>query len=146
MTVKTTIFTHRPRVLPARFSFCVWRPNRLLMTSQWPDNCDAITWIAISNSSDIVFIHGDIHGWSIFRYTFLEYVCLHRRMTKMAWNVHNTSLYSYLDLWDHQINQEMLMCIKNALKLRTNSDNRLMSWRRWIYGVILCYWYTKCLN
>ena len=29
----------------ARFSFCWWRHNQLLMTSQWPDNCDAITWI-----------------------------------------------------------------------------------------------------
>ena len=34
------------------------------MTSQWPDNCDAITWIVISNSLDIDFIHGDIHGRS----------------------------------------------------------------------------------
>ena len=32
------------------------------MTSQWPDNCDAITWIVISNSLDIDFIHGDIHA------------------------------------------------------------------------------------
>ena len=47
-----------------RFSFCWWRPNRLLMTSQWPDNCDAITWIVISYSLDIDFIHGDMHGRS----------------------------------------------------------------------------------
>ena len=31
------------------------------MTSQWPDNCDAITWIVMFNSLDIDFIHGDIH-------------------------------------------------------------------------------------
>ena len=59
---KTISFTHRPRVSLARFSFCWWRHNRLLMTSQWPDNCDAITWIVISNSLDIDYIHGDIHG------------------------------------------------------------------------------------
>ena len=35
----------------------------LLMTSQWPDKCDAITWIVISNSLDIDF-HGNIHGRS----------------------------------------------------------------------------------
>ena len=64
MTIKTTIFTHRPRVSLARFSFCWWRHNRLLMTSQWPDNCDTITWIVISNSLDIEFIYGDIHGRS----------------------------------------------------------------------------------
>ena len=52
--IKTTIFTHRPRVSLARFSFCWWRHNRFLVTSQWPDNCDAITWIMISNSLDIV--------------------------------------------------------------------------------------------
>ena len=61
---KMTIFTHRPRVSLARFSFCYWRHNRLLMMSQWPDNCDAIAWIVIFNSLDIDLIHGDIHGWS----------------------------------------------------------------------------------
>ena len=33
------------------------------MTSQWPDNCEAITRIVISNL-DIDFIYGDIHGRS----------------------------------------------------------------------------------
>ena len=61
--VKTTIFTHRPHVSLPQFSFCWWQHNRLPKTSQWLDNCDAITWIVISNSLDIDFIHGDIHGW-----------------------------------------------------------------------------------
>ena len=34
------------------------------MTSQWPDNYDANTWQVISNSLDIDFIHGNIHGRS----------------------------------------------------------------------------------
>ena len=34
----------------------------LVMTSQWPNICDAITWIIISNPLDIDFLHGDIHG------------------------------------------------------------------------------------
>ena len=79
-TLKTTIFTHRSRVSLARFSFCWWRHNRLLMTSQWPDNCDAITWIMISNSLDINFIHGDIHGRSCKKLGFLlsvNYVVCH---------------------------------------------------------------------
>ena len=63
-TIKTKIFTHRPRGSLAQSTFCWWRHNRVLMTSQWPDNCDAITWIVISNSLDIDFIHGDIHGRS----------------------------------------------------------------------------------
>ena len=62
MTIKTTGFTHHPRVSLTRFSFCWCRHNRLLMTSQWPDNCDVITWMVISNSLDVDFIHGDIHG------------------------------------------------------------------------------------
>ena len=48
----------------ARFTFCWWRLNRLAMTSPWPDNCDANTWQVISNSLDIDFIHGNIHGRS----------------------------------------------------------------------------------
>ena len=64
MMMKTTIFTHHPVVSLALLSFCWWRHNRLLMTSQWPDNCDTITWIVISNSLNIDFIHGDIHGRS----------------------------------------------------------------------------------
>ena len=59
-----TIFTHRTRVPLVRFSFCWWRHNRLLMTSQWPDNCDAITWTVISNLLDIDFIHGVINSQS----------------------------------------------------------------------------------
>ena len=48
----------------AWFLFCWWHHNQLLMTSQWPDNCNAITWLVISNSLDIGFIHSDIHGRS----------------------------------------------------------------------------------
>ena len=32
------------------------------MTSLWPDSCEAVTWIIISNSADLNFIDGDIHG------------------------------------------------------------------------------------
>ena len=74
MKIKTTIFTHRPRVSLARFSFCWWRHNQLLMTSQWPDNCDMITWIMISNSLDIDFIHGDIHGRSCKKWNNFCYI------------------------------------------------------------------------
>ena len=34
------------------------------LTSQWSDNCEVITWMVISNSLDIDFIHGDIHNRS----------------------------------------------------------------------------------
>ena len=54
----------------ARFPLCWWRYNWLLMTSQWPDNCDAITWIVISNSLDIDFIHDDIHGRSCKKFKY----------------------------------------------------------------------------
>ena len=48
MTIKTTIVTHRLRVSPARFTFCWLRHNRLLTTSQWQDNCNAIRRKVIS--------------------------------------------------------------------------------------------------
>ena len=60
MTIKPTIFTHRPCVSLAQFSVCWWRHNQFLMMSQWSDNCDMITCIVISNSVDIDFTHGDI--------------------------------------------------------------------------------------
>ena len=66
---KNDEFYTSSRVALARFSFCWWRHNRLLMTSQWPGNCDAITWIVISNSLDIDFIHGDIHGRSCKKFS-----------------------------------------------------------------------------
>ena len=71
MTLKTRIFTHHPRVSIARFTFCWKRHNRLAMTSQWPDNCDANTWQVISDSLDIDFIHGDIHGRSCKNYLYI---------------------------------------------------------------------------
>ena len=80
MTIKTTIFTYH-RVSLARFSFSWWRDNRLLMMSQWPDNCGAITWILISNSLDIDFIHGDIHGRSC-KETILPISCRINSMTR----------------------------------------------------------------
>ena len=93
MTIKTTSFTHRPRVALARFSFCWWRHNRLLMTSQWPDNCHAITWVVISNSLDIDFIHGDIHGRLCIIYT---YIYIYSNIQSHAGNA---SVYSYADIF-----------------------------------------------
>ena len=81
--IKTTIFTHRPRVSLARFSFCWWLHSRLLITSQWPHNYVMITWSVISNSWDIDFIHGDIHGRSCKK------ICL--------------LMLTYLYIWHHEI-------------------------------------------
>ena len=64
MTIKTMIFANCLHVSLDRFTFCRWSHNQLLMTSQWPDNCDAITGKMIFNSLDIDFIHGDIHDRS----------------------------------------------------------------------------------
>ena len=50
MMIKTMIFTHHLCVSLIRLTFCWWCHNRLLMMSQWPDCCVAITWIMISNS------------------------------------------------------------------------------------------------
>ena len=84
MTIKTPIFAHRPRVSLARFSFCWWRHNRLLMTSQWPDSFDAITWIVISSSLDIDFIHGDIHDRSCKKTSFSSIVLVRANWRKVV--------------------------------------------------------------
>ena len=62
MTTKTTIFTHRPRVSLARFPLCWWRHNRLLMTSRWLNNCDAIMWILVSCFSCHRYVHRNCTG------------------------------------------------------------------------------------
>ena len=64
MTLKRGSSHIIPVMCLTRFTLCWWRHNRLAMTSQWPDNCDANTWQVISNELDIDFIHGDIHGRS----------------------------------------------------------------------------------
>ena len=48
------------------------RHNRVLMTSQWPDNCDAIIWKVISNLLNIDFIHDDIHSQSCKKVDYLN--------------------------------------------------------------------------
>ena len=62
MALKTRIFTHHP--VSHSLALCWWRHNRLAMTSQWPDTCDANTWQVINKWLDIDFIHGTIHGRS----------------------------------------------------------------------------------
>ena len=74
MKLKTRIFACHPRVSLARFTFCWWRHNRLAMTSQWPDNCDANTWQVISNSLDIDFIRDDINGRSCKNEWIIEFI------------------------------------------------------------------------
>ena len=83
MTLTTRIFTHHPRVSLARLTFCWWRHNRLAMTWQWPDNCDANTWQVISNSLDIDFIHGDIHGRSCKK-SLLTCLCINMYCEKLT--------------------------------------------------------------
>ena len=83
MTLKTRIFTHHPRVSLVRFTLCWWRHNRLAMTSQWPDHCDANTWQVISNSLDIDIILGDIYG----------------RSCKNCW--YHTSMINHQSRWTH---------------------------------------------
>ena len=86
---KMTIFTNRPCVSLAQFSICWWCHNRLLMTSQWLDNCDAITWIMISNSLYIDFIHaiftaGHVRTWKYWNTSIVQ--------TKSYWIMHYHSI------------------------------------------------------
>ena len=75
MMLKTSIFTHHPRISLARFYVLLMTSQSIgddvAMTSQWPDNCDANMWQVRSNSLDIDFIHGNIHGRSCKKLHFL---------------------------------------------------------------------------
>ena len=82
------IFTSRSRGSLAQSTFCWWRHNRVLMTSQWPDNCDAITWKVTSNSLDIDFINSDIHGRSCKK------PCLHWKSWKTKYSNINATWIS----------------------------------------------------
>ena len=66
------IFTQLTSVSLFLFTFCWWRHNRLLMTSQWPDNCVRITQTVIYNSLDIDFIH----SWLCKNNSFMSNVVL----------------------------------------------------------------------
>ena len=123
MTIKTTIFTHCSRVSLARCSLCWWRHNRSLMMSQWPDNFDAVTWKVISNSLDIDFIHGDIHGRScknvyLFMYSINAFI--------LQWHYYNAvslATTNALPSWPFDI----LQFDKTSLNLNstTNIDTSL---------------------
>ena len=98
---KTTIFTHRRRVSLVRFSSWWWRHNRLLMMSQWPDSCDAITWIMISSSINIDFIHGDIHGRS-FKDVYFQKHFIHKlRLCKSLYISNKIISFKLLDFLLH---------------------------------------------
>ena len=64
-------------------TFCWWRHNWLLMTSQWADNCDAITSIVIPNALNIDFIRWNIHSW-LFKKKISKEVELHTLSLEMS--------------------------------------------------------------
>ena len=83
---KMTIFTHCPRVSLTQTSFCWWRHNPRLMTSQYRDNCDAITWMVISKSLDNSFIQGNIHRWSCKKLRLLQLLWLCKNKYKSCYD------------------------------------------------------------
>ena len=99
MMIKMTIFTHRPHVSRIWFLSWWWHHNQLLMMSQWPDNCGAITFTMISNSLDIYFIHGNIHGLSC----------------KKTWSNIAVTLHELHGIWNHH----KLDCLFNILSRHT---------------------------
>ena len=67
------------------------------MTSQWPDDCDASTSEVASNSLDIYFIHGDMHGQT--KTISQVEVTLNEKNTVWGRNYsHNLGLYDVLSM------------------------------------------------
>ena len=105
------ISTHRPHVSLARSTFWWWRHNRLLMMIQWPDNCDASTCKVVSNSLDIDFIHGDIHGRSCKNF---------EKKTDVIWYE-----MSLLFNWDGPSSQLKIHLIRMLSNSATNTFTRV---------------------
>ena len=78
------LHTSSPCLTPARFKFCWWLHNRLLMASQWAENFDASTWQVTTNSLDIDFIHSDIQGRSCKKERF-SFKKLHFKILSAKW-------------------------------------------------------------
>ena len=143
---KTTIISHRPRVSLARFSFCWWRHNRLLMTPQWPDNCDAITWIVMFNSLDIDFIHGDIHGRSCtkseyssndedYRINIYHIVTSHER--RSVWNHRRRGLTNNDEKIKATDDQPFVRGLLDVTSLRRQLINDFLSHSYSMYYLVL---------
>ena len=127
---KNTIFTHRLRVSLDRFSSCWWRHNRLVMTSQLLDNCDAITRIVRFISLDIDFIHSDIHGRSCKKYIIMySYGELHvfMRSREGYFGVYFPSCPALLDY----IYKSMDVVIDNMYKFQIANQNPFQIDRLW---------------
>ena len=109
--MKTTSFTHRPRVSLARFSFCWWRHNRLLTMSQWPETIAMRShdWY-ISILFTAIFTAGHVRNKL---YTcvcvcacmiLLDYCCTVRNQMRLPTTTNNTSLVKYDRLGEFGIN------------------------------------------
>ena len=152
MTIKTTNLTHRPRVSITRFSFCWWRHNRLLMTSKWPDNCDAIKWIMTANLLDIDFIHGHIHGRSCKKckasaiyitpasdhYSVVVMGVMVSQITSLT--IVYSTVYSGADQWKHQ-SSASLAFVQGIHRLPLNSlYKRPITWKMFPFddAIMIC--------
>ena len=133
MTIKTMIFTHQPCVPLARFTFCWWRHNRLLMKSQWPDNCDTITWIVISNSLDIDFINRAIFMAGHVRNRGICNVCINHYGNESFFST--CISYATPDL--DELNNCLYQChLNNTLIILNTFINTFASWTSQSYRVV----------
>ena len=122
MMIKTMIFTHRPHVSLAQFTFCWWCHNLLLMMSQWPDNYDVITWIVLSNLLDIDFIHVYFHSRSCKKMNYLLSVCsLVKNETEILWD----RIYIHQDL--NKISFQFQI-FRSILQLRSAMQHMQFNW------------------
>ena len=93
-----------------------WRHSRLWMTSQWSDNCEAITWIMISNLLDITFIHGNIHGRSFKKRWLFETYIIFAYSLPTFWTTFEQHL------WFHGIPWNLSNKTSNSMKFHGIPD------------------------
>ena len=144
---KTKIFSRNPRVSLARITFCWWRHNRSAMASQWPDNCDANTWQVISNSLDIDFIHGAIHGRSCkknrssIRHIFITDWSQHKQPNSSSF-----SLPQKVKLKQYAFNVMKAFVSKCHLLNNTVFYFGLNIVKDLIHGPAQCFYFSKAVN
>ena len=110
------------------------------MTSQWPDNCEANTWQVISNSLEIDFIHGDIHGRSCKK-LHEPMLIYHQPRNKLQWNfiqIQYTDIFIQEHTFRNVVCKVMAICsgFKVLTHLVTEITN-VFSWKN-----IIVFWFN----
>ena len=115
--------------------------NRLLMTSQWPDNCDAITRIAIYNSLDIDFCLFDqyisltLRFWMITCRYVITLISIHIKQIHHCITCLLCWLFRFTVYETNNFGSEIALCMltRTCLMPHLHSTSRIFSQMRLVF-------------